>query len=361
MQALRVEDKTAELKIRSISVPSVGPQDVLIKVEAASMTVGIGKLIKMGLSQVPSTVGHEAAGTVAAVGDEVTNMAKGARVRMHPVLSCRKCHYCTIGQEQMCHETAFVGFTNLGVKSELYDKYHDGSMAEYVRAPYWLIDSLPDNVSFEVGAKIHDIATALRVLKLAELKQDATIVLTAPTGMMGVLTLRLARHFPIKKIILVGRSKERLESIRSLTTVHTEVLVLKPDEVYSGIGALVPQLKPLAPEGIDAILDYIPCGNAISQILPALRVGGTLMPMGGNSTPLTVPLVMIMNRCWRIVGSRANGRVDVIQVLKWLTEGELEIEDLITHRFSISETEKAMEVLESRSEPVWLSVFNFGN
>lgn len=365
MQALRVQTATSDPKVEEVPIPKIGPNDVLIKVYAAALTGGVMKLIRRGQSHVPSIVGHEAAGIIATLGDDVKENATltvGARVRLHPMLSCRQCARCSSGQDSLCDQSSMMGFARLQDPCPLYEEYHDGTVAEYVRAPHWLVDPLPDNVSMEVGAKVHDIATALRVLELADLPSEATIVLTAPTGAMGALTLRLAKFFPtIKKIVLAGRSRERMESVRRLTPTRTEVVQLVSDGEDSDppkTGALVGQLKALCPEGIDAILDYVPTGSALLQVLPALKTGGTLVHMGGNVKPLALPQVFIMARCWRIVGTRANSRPDTVRVLKWLAEGQLEIEDLITHRFTMADASKNVEILDSRREPVWLSVID---
>ncbi|SPO07559.1 uncharacterized protein DNG_10254 [Cephalotrichum gorgonifer] len=359
MLALRAQNASSGLKLETIAIPDVGPQDVLIRVAAAGITPGVVKLLRMGQAHVPTTVGHEAAGTVAALGNEVPVLSVGTRVRMHATLSCRKCHECTNGRDQMCPEAALIGFAKFGETSPLYRQYHDGGLAEYVRVPYWAVDPLPDHVSFEVGAKIHDIATALRVLKLADIQKDATIVVTSATGTMGTLTLRLAKMFSIKKIILVGRSEERLEKVRRLTSIETVVCPLPPlEEARSPTGPhlLAQKLRSLASEGIRAIIDYLPTGNHHAQILPALCTGGTFVHIGGNVMPLAIPMVVIMQRCWRIVGSRSHEREDTDQVLKWLAERRIEVEDLITHRFSLPEVDRAIEILESRSQPVWMSV-----
>ncbi|KAH8901204.1 theronine dehydrogenase [Thozetella sp. PMI_491] len=356
MQALRVQNTTSGFRLEKVEIPEIGAEDVLIKVAVAGVTPGVVKMVRFGKSYLPTTVGHEAAGTIAAVGSRVFSVSVGERVRLHPALSCRVCLHCSAGQEHLCDQVALIGFARFGRDSELYSRYHDGTVAEYVRAPHWLVDRLPDNTSFEVGAKVHDLATALRALKLAKLSRRSTIVLTAPTGAMGVLTLKLACEFPIGKIILVGRSRERVERVRQITSIATEVFI--PESLAEGIqaGTYAPQLKSLAPEGIDAVIDYMPNGNLLAQILPALRVGGTLVHMGGNADILAVPLVLIMNSCWDITGGRGNTRGDVVQILKLLGSGKLTVEELITHRFDLTNVQQALQLLESRAVPTWLSV-----
>ena len=99
---------------------------------------------------------------------------------------------------------------------EFYARYHDGGLADYILAPHWLIDVLPDNVSFDVAAKVHDLANAVPALKLTALPLGGTLVITAATGTMGTATIKLASFFGAGRLILVGRSAERLEAVRPL-------------------------------------------------------------------------------------------------------------------------------------------------
>lgn len=361
MQALRAQSRTSGLKLEKIETPKLGPSDVLIKVVSAGISPGMVKLIQAGKTRVPSTAGHEVAGTIESMGSDVSGseLKVGDRVRLHPNLACRTCPHCDAGLDNTCESVALMGFSNFGIESEMYDQYHNGGLTEFVRAPHYLVDKLPDCISFEVAAKVHDLATASRALKLADLRKSSTIVLTAPTGAMGTLTLRLAAIYSVKHIILVGRSKARLEKVRSLTPVKTSVVALDPSDGFDPETTnLVGDLKTLAPEGIDAIIDYFPAGNALNKVIPALRTGGTLVHMGGNSAVLQMPLMVIMVNCWKVTGGRANTRLDALECLEWLSTNQVDIKDLFTHKFKLSEIDQALDLLVTRKEPAWLSVIN---
>lgn len=209
MQALRAHSRTSGLKLEETEIPKLGPSDVLVKVVSAGISPGVIKMIQTGKARVPSTARQEVAGTIESMGsgDSGSGLKVGDSVRLHANLACRACLHCDAGQDSTCAKVALVGFSNFGIESEIYDHYHNGGLAEFVRAPHYLVDKLPDCVLFEVGAKVHDLATASRALKLADLRKASTIVLTAPTGAMGVLTLRLADICSVKHVILVGRSK----------------------------------------------------------------------------------------------------------------------------------------------------------
>ncbi|MDL4816521.1 alcohol dehydrogenase catalytic domain-containing protein [Actinomadura opuntiae] len=362
MLAARADRGSDALQLVEIPVPEPGPLDVLVKVASAGLAPGMMRLLAMGaFRHLPTTLGHEAAGTIAAVGDQVTGVAVGARVRVHPNLTCRSCRYCRTDREMMCVQQAMIGHAAFSdVPMPLYDAYHDGGLAEYVRVPHWLVDPLPDAVSFDVGAKVHDLANAVRALKLADLTPGATLVVTAATGTMGTATIALARHFGVARLVLVGRSAERLEAVRRLSAgVATDIVAL--DELPSGWDekqGLTRALRDLVPAGADAVLDYVPQGPVTLQATTALSTGGTLVHMGANQAPVTLPMIALMRNCWRIVGTRACTRTDAEQVLGLLGSGALDAADLITHRYPLADAVRAVDAMQSRTEPIWMAVVN---
>ena len=88
-------DKDTSIALKQVAVPTVGPNDVLVKVAAAGLAPGMMSLLAIGaIKHLPTTLGHEAAGLVEAIGSEVDPGLVGQRVRVHPMLSCRSCDYC---------------------------------------------------------------------------------------------------------------------------------------------------------------------------------------------------------------------------------------------------------------------------
>jgi threonine dehydrogenase-like Zn-dependent dehydrogenase len=360
MLAARAQQGSAEVHLDKIPVPEPGPRDVVVKVAAAGLAPGVLTLLAQGaFRHLPTTLGHEAAGTVTAVGSEVADVAVGSRVRVHPNLNCRNCAYCLSDREMMCAQQAMVGHAAFGSATmPLYEQYHDGGLAEYVRVPHWLIDALPDHVSFEVGAKVHDLANAVRALKCAALRPGSTLVVTAATGTMGTATIKLARHFGVSRLILVGRSTEWLEAARNLGGgIATEIVALDSlGDDWETQAGLTRALRTLVPQGVDAVLDFVPAGPASAQVLTALAMGGSFVHMGGNTSPLMIPVIAIMVNCWRVIGTRACTRADAREVLALLENHALDTEELITHRYPLTDIDTAITALQSRTDPIWMSV-----
>ncbi|MFD3427367.1 alcohol dehydrogenase catalytic domain-containing protein [Nocardia fluminea] len=348
------------LALERIPVPEPGPLDVVVAVAAAGLAPGMMHLLKRGaFKNLPTTLGHEAAGTVAAVGSAVSAVAVGDRVRVHPNLNCRNCVYCRTDRDMMCAQQAMIGHAAFAdVPMPLYEEYHNGGLAEFVRVPHWLIDPLPDNVSFDVGAKVHDLANAVRALKCADLPMGATVVVTAATGTMGTATIKLAEHLGVSRLILVGRSVERVSEVRALAgDVPTDTVALEElDPDWAETGQLTRRLRELAPHGADAVIDYIPAGPATGQAMLAMATGASLVHMGANPAPLPLSPAAMMINCWKFVGTRACTRNDAQQVLSLLAAGRLVAEELITDRFALSETLTAIEAMQRRNHSMWMSV-----
>ncbi|MGW5876685.1 alcohol dehydrogenase catalytic domain-containing protein [Nocardiopsis terrae] len=362
MLAVRAHQGADALVLEDIPVPVPGPLDVVVKVAAAGLAPGMMRLLQQGaFKHLPTTLGHEAAGTIAAIGSEVTGIAIGDRVRVHPNLNCRTCAYCRTDRDMMCSEQAMLGHAAFAhVPTPLYDEYHDGGLAEYVRVPHWLIDALPESLDFDVAAKVHDLANAVRAFKCADLPYGSTVVVTAATGTMGTATVKLAEHFGVAQLILVGRDRARLESVGQLSgDVPASVVVLSElPEDWAGNGALTSRLRELAPGGADAVIDFTPEGPATGQAMAALATGGTLVHMGANASALPLPPIALMVNCWRFVGTRACTRNDAREVLRLLETGALNVDDLITHRYALTDAIEAIDAMQRRDEPMWMTVIN---
>lgn len=356
MQALRLKDQTSPLKIETVAIPKAGPQDVIIKIAMSSLTPGVEVLSRMRPFPAPKTIGHEAAGIVADIGKDVTKFKIGDRVRLEPFISCGQCRNCQSGTDNLCVRSAMIGLTKFEENSPVHDEYSDGGVAEYVRAPYWNVDPIPDNVAFEAAVKMPDLATGLQALKSMQAPPDSTVAIIGATGTMGTVVLRIADQFPIKKIILIGRSKERLESIRSLTKIKTEILSVEP--VKDEGGNVVQRLHQLAPEGISGIIDLAPVGDTFAQALPALTPGGTAVHIGGNTKPLPIPLRVVMTNGWHLTGNRGYTREDTVQLTKWLAEGKLNIDDLVTHRFGMDEFQRILDIMDNRKEFMLMNIID---
>src|SRR5437588_7063757 len=104
MKAVRLVEIHRPLQMQDISVPTIGENDVLVRVKAAGIchTDVHYRAGKSPVQPLPRTLGHEIAGIVEEVSNHVTTVKVGDRVCVHYVLSCGICYYCSTGNEQFC-------------------------------------------------------------------------------------------------------------------------------------------------------------------------------------------------------------------------------------------------------------------
>lgn len=360
MRAYRGFEGDPNPRLVEVDRPDVGERDVLVRIKSAGLTYGTFSLLKAGLLKpMPMTLGHEGAGIVEAVGPAVSSVKPGDRVRVHPTLSCGGCRHCLTDRDQMCWGSAMMGFISFGATVPDYARYHHGFLADYAVAPERQVDLLPDNVSFDAGAKLHYAGNAWRTLRAAEVGPGSTVAILGATGSMGVVTIKLAAFFGIARLVLVGRSTERLEQVRALSPVPVDIVSTDTmGDNWAETGALPRRMAEVAPAGVDAIVDYLPEGGAMWQAVSGLATGGTFVNMGGGPQPFGFPMRAMVGKCWKVVGTRNHSRLDAKEVLRLMGAGLVTIDDLITHRAPLDQVEKAVGQLTSRDEAVWMSVLH---
>ncbi len=361
MRAFRGVAGEATPRLVEMEVPEIGADDVLVRVMSAGLTAGTFTLLGIGmLRPLPMTLGHEGAGVVEAVGADVRSVKPGERVRVHPTLTCRRCRYCLTNRDYMCAQGAMMGFVTFGTPVNEYERYHNGFIADYALAPARQVDRLADPVSFDAGAKLHYLGNALRNLRVADLPPAGALGILGATGSMAVATVKLAAFFGVERLVLVGRNAQRLREVAALTDIPADIVATEMlEHHWAAKGGLADRMREVAPGGLDAIIDYLPSGGDMWQaVTGGLATGGTLVNMGGAAEPFSAPMRALVARCWRIVGTRNHSRLDAIEALRLLNEGRLSIDNLVTHRRPLAEVDQAVAQLQSRDEPVWMSVVN---
>jgi threonine dehydrogenase-like Zn-dependent dehydrogenase len=359
MRAARAYESADTLRLEEVERPVPAAGEVLIEVKSAGIAPGGLEQWRRGIYPIlPRTLGNEAAGVIAALGHEVTNLTVGQRVRLHPNLCCRNCEYCRTDREQFCSAHSVIGQGIYGPDAmPMHTRYVDGCLADYVLAPGWLADPLPDAVAFDDAAKIHDIADALRAWKTTGVGPGATVVFNAATGAIGSVFMRMAPLLGIDRVIAVARSAERLDAIQALDPDRIETIATDDlGEDWGTTQGLTKRLRGLAPRGADAVIDFTPNGPMTWQSVAAMKVGGCAALMGPNVSPTPLSAMAIMVNGWHIAGTRGCTHDDALQIIRWLESGRLKVDDLITHRFALADIGAAEKLVRERYEPAWMVV-----
>jgi D-arabinose 1-dehydrogenase-like Zn-dependent alcohol dehydrogenase len=361
MLAARAHRGDQLLRLEQMDAPEIAAGEVLIRNQVSGVNRGTLSLWRHSpmMSQLPTVLSYEVAGEVAAVGAEVEGLKAGDRVMAHTLLSCGQCEYCRSGEDADCPAAANMGHIHYGAEGlALYRRYHNGGLAQYVRVPASSLERLPDQVSYEVAARLVSYGVSYRALSRLMLKPGATLTINGITGAFGAAAAQLACLFGVARVVGVARSEDSLSRIRGLVPPSVDFVTLESLDAgwETGDGLRQRLLKDIGQ--IDAALDFTPAGIAASQqTLGALRKGGVMVVVGGNHERFELPYLFLMQNSLTLRGSRGSGRSITRTLLKLAAAGQVDFTRLVSHRFDLASVNDGVRLIDDRAEkPMFISV-----
>lgn len=281
-----------QLELTEFAQPEVGAHDLLVQVRACGICGSDihGYDGSSGRRIPPLVMGHEAAGVVAAVGDNVTQFKPGDHVTFDSTVSCGDCFYCHRGDINLCDNRMV-----LGVSCGEYRRH--GAFAEYVSVPQHICYGLPEGLPFEHAAMIEAVSVAVHAANRTPVSLGDTAVVVG-SGMIGLLVVQAIRLAGCSQVIAVDLEESRLEIAK---TLGAEV-GLKADEVD------VPSevLNLTNGRGADVSLEVVGATATIKTAIDCTRKGGAVTLVGNLAPTVEVPLQSIVTRELSVFGSCAS-------------------------------------------------------
>jgi L-iditol 2-dehydrogenase len=302
------------LEMTEFPVPSPGPDEVLVRVAACGICGSDvhGYDGSSGRRIPPIVMGHEAAGTIAALGGSVTAFAENDRVTFDSTISCGVCDFCLRGQINLCHNRQV-----LGVSCEDYRRA--GAFAEFVVVPSRILYRLPPGISFPEAALLEAVAVALHAVSLAEgVPKSSALVIGA--GTIGLLCLQALRVAGCPRIFVADIDESRL----ALAKVLGATAALSPGS------KLDEQVRQLTDgEGVDLVVEAVGRNETVAASIESVRKGGTVILVGNISPQVTLPLQKVVTRQIRLQGSCASAG-EYPRSIALMASGAIDVKPLIT-------------------------------
>ncbi|MFM7795412.1 MAG: alcohol dehydrogenase catalytic domain-containing protein, partial [Candidatus Nitrosotenuis sp.] len=205
-----VVKEPSHVEVREISNPSVGPGEILVKMQSCGICGSDVEKVFGKYGQPSMKLGHEPAGVIIEVGSMVKNLKKGDRVFTHHHVPCYSCHLCNHGNETMCPKYYETNLSPCGLSEEYvvpeWNVLHGGVL------------KIPDSMSFDEAAMIEPLACCIRSWnKFKSQKGDSVAIFGAgPTGMMHVM---LAQAQEFSKVFALDINDFRLDYAKSLGAI----------------------------------------------------------------------------------------------------------------------------------------------
>lgn len=251
-----------DLKIEAVPVPQLGSGDVLVRVKTA-LTCGTDvKVFRRGyharMIVPPALFGHELAGDIVAVGENVRGFRIGQRVVAANSAPCGKCFYCRRDNENLCDDLLF----------------NNGAYAEYIRIPARIVErnlyEIPDHVSYQDAALIEPLACVLRGLDETSIRPGDNVAILG-LGPIGLMFVRLAKVYGAR-VIAIGRRQTQLDRAGAMGA----------DELLTSGPHLVKRVRDLTGGyGADVAIEAVGLAETWEVAIRLLRRGGTVNFFGG--------------------------------------------------------------------------------
>ncbi len=313
MKALLLS-KYRQLEITDLPVPEPGPDEVLIHVAACGICGSDvhGYDGSSGRRIPPIVMGHEAAGRIAAVGQNVKGLAEGDRVTFDSTIFCGACPHCLRGEMNLCDHRQVLGVS-------CSDYRRAGAFAEYVAVPSRVIHRLPDPLSFSEAAMLEAVAVAIHGVSLARIPPNST-ALVVGAGTIGLLTLQALRAAGCSRVLVADIDPTRLKLAQELGA--TRVLSAEKD--------LVAQVLELTKgTGVEVAVEAVGRSETVTAAIECVCKGGTVVLVGNISPQVTIPLQKVVTRQIRLQGSCASAG-EYPRAIELLASGAIRVKPLIT-------------------------------
>jgi 2-desacetyl-2-hydroxyethyl bacteriochlorophyllide A dehydrogenase len=305
MRAVRLVQIGKPLEEAETALPEIGPSDVLVRVAACGICHSDAHY-RAGISTIdllPVTLGHEVAGRVETVGEEVGHVGPGDRVYVHYLVTCGGCDFCRRGYEQFC------------LKGQMIGKHRDGGYAEFIKVPGRNVFVLPDEIPFELGAiMMCSSATALHALNKARLQSGDSVTIFGFGG-LGFSALQLAKAFGCQKIFVVDINPAKLAIAAAFGAVAIDATAGDP----------VHQIRDATDgKGVDVSIELVGSAMTMAQAVRCLGVHGRAALVGLTAEPLSIrPYTELINKEVEVIGVSDHSAAELPLLMQFARNGKL--------------------------------------
>lgn len=316
-----------------VPMPRPGPEEVLVRVEACGICGSDvhGYDGSSGRRVPPLIMGHEASGTVAAVGPNASKFKPGDPVTFDSTVYCGQCQYCRKGEVNLCENRQVLGVS-------IPEYRREGAFAEYVVVPERIVYSLPENVSFREAAMVEPLAVAVHAVGLSNFPEGAS-ALVVGAGMIGLLVLEALRAAGCKNVIVTDIDDSRLQLAKDMGAAA--VINGKTSDTVAEVRKLT------SGEGVDVALEAVGSTPTVKVAIESVRKGGTVTLIGNIAPIVEIPLQAVVSRQLRLQGSAASAG-EYPRCIEMLASGTVNVKPLISVVAPLEEGAQWFERLHER-------------
>lgn len=322
----------SDVRIEERPMPKAGTGEIVVRIEASGIC-GSDVMEWYRIKKAPIVLGHEIAGVVEELGEGVTKFKLGDRVTVAHHVPCNTCRHCLIGNQSVCETLRTTSFD-------------PGGFCEFVRVPAINVDRgtflLPDNVSFLAATFAEPLGCVVRGLNKAGFKPGMN-VLVIGSGISGMLHIKLFKALGAGFIAATDIDEYRLSAAEKLGAdmVMNGAFEEVAEEIEDKTGRLC-----------DLVVLCAAPDSAIEQAIASVELGGGIIFFApkepGETYPM--PLFDLWKNNINIYNTYASPPAETMTAIDLIANGRVTVEDMISHRLMIDETQKGFDLVAGAGE-----------
>ena len=308
-----------DLRYEEKEMPVCAENEVLLEVKACGICGSdIPRVFTKGTYHFPTVIGHEFSGIVV---EDRSGEFTGKRAAVFPLLPCFACEFCRNENYAACKDYDYYG------------SRRDGGMAEYLAVKRWNLVLLPDNISYEEGAMCEPISVGRHAVKKLNIQKGDNVLISG-AGPIGLIAGQWAKAEGAGEVYYFDIDARKIDFAKTLGFRE-----------YTGT------------EKIDCVIEGTGHSDAVRKCLEAVKPFGKVVLMGNPAGDV----LFSQNTYWFILrkeltvlgtwnSSFGESNNDWKESIKAVSEGLLNVKPLISHRFPLSDSNKAFDMIKERKE-----------
>ena len=337
MKALAKMTKAPGLTMIDTDIPTIGPNDVLVKIKKTAICGTDLHIYKwddwaQATIPVPMHVGHEFVGEVYEIGDMVSGFKVGDRVSGEGHITCGNCRNCRGGREHLCRNTIGTGVDR------------PGAFAEYLSMPARNLFKVPDTIDDNIVSIFDPLGNAVHTALSFDLVGEDVLITGA--GPVGLMCAAICRFVGARHIVITDINEHRLAMAKDMgATMALNVSEYKTHDAL--VDALKNSMSTLGmTEGFDVGLEVSGVPSAISAMVDTMNCGGKLGLLGvASAQEIQIPWNKIVFRGLFLKGIYGREMFETWYKMVTLIQSGLDVSPVITHEFSVNDYEKGFQLM----------------
>lgn len=310
--------------------PDMGHNDLLIKINKTAICgtdIHIYNWDEWSQKTIstPMVIGHEYAGTVVDIGQEVKGFTLGDRVSGEGHITCGHCRNCRGGKTHLCRNTVGVGVDRAG------------SFAEYLVIPAYNAFKLPDEISDDLAAIFDPFGNAVHTALSFDLVGEDVLITGA--GPIGIMAAAVAKHVGARHVVVTDVNPYRLDlALKMGATRAVDVSKTTLAKVMNELGMT---------EGFDVGMEMSGVPTAFTEMLNNMNNGGKIAMLGIPSANMAIDWSQVIFKGLTIKGIYGREMFETWYKMASLIQSGLDLSPIITHHYDIDDFQQGFDVMKS--------------